>query len=386
MRHRNALKYRIISFSIISIVAVCLPLSVFALTLQGTDYDSTNFSGVSAGMDDVRFSTITILSGNYDVRVRKIRWHQADSAAGSDIRNVRMVINGTTYDTDFETEGTRQIYELTLNPSIRIQPNNSINVAIIGDVVAGHGREARFDIREKSDIEIVRTSDGVRLEPTSGGGFSDNGNPWYRGLTYRITDSSVADTNTGGSSGTGSGSSNSNSGNTGGEFPSGNSAGGSSNTGGVAVTGDSLSGNGIGLGTNGISGGNTQTNTPNEGGLIPCSGVTASLQEDCNYYKFIELIQKIINFFFGISIPIVAIVVAYAGFQYLMAVNKGGDPGSAKKMLGAVLWGFVIMLSAWLIVNMIVKYLIDNGEKTGKPFFDKPAEQIPLQNFNINAP
>jgi len=93
--------------------------------------------------------------------------------------------------------------------------------------------------------------------------------------------------------------------------------------------------------------------------LVPCAGV-----DDCNFEKLIELTQRVINFLIFIAVAIAGIVFAYAGFLYLSA---GGDEGQVKRAHGIfldVLFGIIIALAAWLIVNAIASSLLDEN------FFD----------------
>jgi hypothetical protein len=96
--------------------------------------------------------------------------------------------------------------------------------------------------------------------------------------------------------------------------------------------------------------------TANASGLIPCGGTG---EPECDLNQFIILIQNIIDFVIKIAIPAAAILFAYAGFLYLTASGKKGQIEDAHKIFTSVLWGFIIILSAWLIVNTIVNVLLD---------------------------
>lgn len=93
-------------------------------------------------------------------------------------------------------------------------------------------------------------------------------------------------------------------------------------------------------------------------GLIPCTGATSN---PCNFNKLIELAKGIIDFLVLASIPLATISFMYAGFLYLTA---GGDTSKVKQahsIFWKVLWGFIIILSAWLIVDLILKaFLTDD--------------------------
>ncbi len=113
--------------------------------------------------------------------------------------------------------------------------------------------------------------------------------------------------------------------------------------------------------------------------------VTASAQSDdpeglltcenkCGWDDLVELAQVIIRFILGISIPIAAAMFAYAGFTYLTAA---GDPGKIKKAHGIfqnVFWGFVLILSAWLIINLLTTFFLKGSPSAEDIFKNVPTE------------
>lgn len=89
-------------------------------------------------------------------------------------------------------------------------------------------------------------------------------------------------------------------------------------------------------------------------GLVPCTGV-----ENCDFNKFIELIQKVINFLlFSIAMPLAAIVFAWAGIMMLTAGGNEQKVTEAKEIFWWVFVGFIIALAAWLIVDTITEALL----------------------------
>ncbi|MFC1614969.1 hypothetical protein ACFL22_00195 [Patescibacteria group bacterium] len=85
-------------------------------------------------------------------------------------------------------------------------------------------------------------------------------------------------------------------------------------------------------------------------GLIPCDGVNVK----CTFDMLVQLVQNIIEFIITASPFVAAVAFAYAGWMYITA---GGDTGQIKKAHGiftSVAVGFIIILSAWLIVKAIL--------------------------------
>jgi hypothetical protein len=87
-----------------------------------------------------------------------------------------------------------------------------------------------------------------------------------------------------------------------------------------------------------------------EGGLVP-----ACPAEGCGFNEFMELINNVIKFLlFTIATPLAALVFVYAG---IMLITAGGDSGkmtTAKKILLNLVVGYLIALSAWLVINTIL--------------------------------
>ncbi len=102
------------------------------------------------------------------------------------------------------------------------------------------------------------------------------------------------------------------------------------------------------------------------GGIVPCqnlvdrNGVTV---DPCNFPAFIKLIQNVMNFLiFDLALPLAALIFAYAGFLYLTSGANEHNRSKAKGIFWKVLVGFIIALSAWLIVKAVMMGL---GYDTG---------------------
>jgi hypothetical protein len=83
--------------------------------------------------------------------------------------------------------------------------------------------------------------------------------------------------------------------------------------------------------------------------IIPCTN-------DCGYQDLLQLVTNIINWIIMVSIPVCAGVFAWAGFQY-MTSSVVDKKAAAKEMIRKVFIGFVFVLSAYLIVDTILKAL-----------------------------
>ena len=99
-----------------------------------------------------------------------------------------------------------------------------------------------------------------------------------------------------------------------------------------------------------------------DGGLVPCgfgSGIQNSTS--CQACNLAQLVQNLINFAIGISIPIAAVLFAWAGILYF---TSGADPSNKERAKGIfknAFVGFLIAISAWLVVNTILHTLLSGG-------------------------
>ncbi len=87
-------------------------------------------------------------------------------------------------------------------------------------------------------------------------------------------------------------------------------------------------------------------------GLVPCQGAA-----DCNICTFGSLIQNIINFAIGLSIPLAAVMFAYAGWLYFSNRENMAQIEKAHSIFRTVFIGFCIALAAWLIIQTVLKTL-----------------------------
>ena len=87
----------------------------------------------------------------------------------------------------------------------------------------------------------------------------------------------------------------------------------------------------------------------------------------CQYCDLMPLAERIIEFliFFGIVVAILVII--YAGWLYLTAGSNAGQITTAHSRLRAAIFGLIIVLAAWLIIELIVSFLVD-GAVIGDPW------------------
>jgi hypothetical protein len=85
---------------------------------------------------------------------------------------------------------------------------------------------------------------------------------------------------------------------------------------------------------------------------------------NCNFNDLVSLVQRIINWLIIIAVPIAAGLFAYAGFLYITSAGDEGKISKAHGIFRNVLIGFIIVLSAWLVVYTITTALLDSDINT----------------------
>lgn len=102
-------------------------------------------------------------------------------------------------------------------------------------------------------------------------------------------------------------------------------------------------------------------------GLVPCGGEGESA---CQFCHIFILFNTIVNFvFFKLVPPLAVLMLVIGGFMYIFAymgpatVLQGGGKGGpallsqAKKLITSVIWGLVIVYSAYLAINIVFSFL-----------------------------
>lgn len=97
----------------------------------------------------------------------------------------------------------------------------------------------------------------------------------------------------------------------------------------------------------------SQTFPQSQYGLLTCSGIY-----DCNICSFGQLIQNIINFLIGLSIPIAVVMFAWAGILYFTSATSETNITRAKGIFKTVFIGFLIALTGWLVVQTVLSVLV----------------------------
>lgn len=97
----------------------------------------------------------------------------------------------------------------------------------------------------------------------------------------------------------------------------------------------------------------------NYSGIVQCDGVVTDGEKGrdvkCDFYNLMIIVNKLINWAFALSVPVVAGMFAYAG--YLHISGSEGDLKKSKAMMQNAVIGFIISLTAWFAVTTLVNWI-----------------------------
>ena len=101
-------------------------------------------------------------------------------------------------------------------------------------------------------------------------------------------------------------------------------------------------------------------------GIVPI--VPCNTADTCNYNALITGVQRLLSFLITAASIIAVVLFVYAGF---LLIFSGGNPSKrdrAKEIFWNTIVGFIIVISAWLIIATVLKVF--------KTQIDTPLESI----------
>lgn len=148
--------------------------------------DPTANTTKEVGTTGYTFQSIKITAGSAeDVRVRSIRWDQTGSASQGDLANVKVVVDGTKYDTTVNGGGDKYTAVFP-GDGLLLKKGFNEEFSIEGDIVGGSDRTVIFDIENATDIHVVGETFGYGITPTQSddGTASDTGTQLTSGTPF----------------------------------------------------------------------------------------------------------------------------------------------------------------------------------------------------------
>ncbi|MDO8467162.1 MAG: peptidoglycan-binding domain-containing protein [bacterium] len=147
-------------------------LAIGSMTIARGAFDPGSGLTKEIGTVGYTFSGLRLNAGtNEDVLVKAIQWNQSGSAGLADLTNVKVVLDGTTYDVT-STDG--KDYVAKFGAGLKIEKGLSKEVYIKGDVAGGSARTVDFDLFRYSDIQVVGLTYGYALLPSGTEIAADN--------------------------------------------------------------------------------------------------------------------------------------------------------------------------------------------------------------------
>ncbi len=96
-------------------------------------------------------------------------------------------------------------------------------------------------------------------------------------------------------------------------------------------------------------------------GVTPGEGVNSAYVHECGFADLIHLIKNLITDLVLIATLLAVVAFCYAGFLLLTSNGNKSALDKAKDILGKVVTGYVVILSAWLIIYTITNVLLSSG-------------------------
>lgn len=97
----------------------------------------------------------------------------------------------------------------------------------------------------------------------------------------------------------------------------------------------------------------------------PC----ASTAPNCTLNDLVQLANNIMTFLIRLTVAIFVVGIAIVGFKFITANGNPGEISKAKGMLWPMLWGFLLILCAFLLVKLLLSVL-------AKPEFSRYVSMI----------
>ncbi|MEK7641156.1 MAG: peptidoglycan-binding domain-containing protein [Patescibacteria group bacterium] len=160
-----------------NLMTVNSTLAIGSMTLARGALDPGSSQTKEIGSVNYRFSGLRLTAGaNEDVLVRSIKWNQSGSAGVSDLKNVKVVLDGVTYETTLSSDN--KYYIAKFGDGVKILKGLNKEMHLSGDVADGSARTADFDLYRYADLRATGLTYGYDILPsaTEVAASADDGN------------------------------------------------------------------------------------------------------------------------------------------------------------------------------------------------------------------
>jgi len=178
--------------------SVTSTLSVGTMTGTRGSYDPGTNRNLTINSTDVIFSGVRYQVGSTEpITIKSIRWRQDGSAATSDIKNLKTVLEYRGAKTVVPAESDPaepRYYDADFGDGITISKGDSFELYVQGDVGLGVGRTIDFNVDSNDDLYGVGMLYGFDVAPQSAdvsgapaeGQTSDLSDPYYNAYQHTI--------------------------------------------------------------------------------------------------------------------------------------------------------------------------------------------------------
>ncbi len=150
-------------------VNATLSLGTATLLLASNDPNSTSLTK-EIGTTGYTFAGVKVTAGSVEqVRLWSVRWNQSGSASSQDLSNVKVFVDGTSYDTTVSSDG--KYYSAVFTGGLLIDKGLSKEVSIKGDFTGtgSSSRTVQFDLYKNTDLYMSGVTYGYGIIATASG-------------------------------------------------------------------------------------------------------------------------------------------------------------------------------------------------------------------------
>lgn len=89
---------------------------------------------------------------------------------------------------------------------------------------------------------------------------------------------------------------------------------------------------------------------------------------ECTTCGLVTLASNVINFMVFLGVVAAALLFAYAGALYLLSAANPGNISKAHGIFRDVLFGLLLILAGWMVIDTVMKVLYGNGPQGWGPW------------------
>lgn len=98
------------------------------------------------------------------------------------------------------------------------------------------------------------------------------------------------------------------------------------------------------------------------GGIVPAECRGKSTVANCDLCSLAQMVQNLAYFLLGLTVPLAALLFAWAGILYFSARGNPEQIGKAHKVFKTVAIGFIIAISAWVLITTVMSVMVHGGD------------------------